>query len=170
MKRLTTAAGLLAACALALAGAGSAAGPQIDEFPVSFTLTSATCPLLPSGTTVEGSGTEKSITNVRTDRNGATTVMNTTHAFGTATDQAGNSYVFNYSNSFSVSNTGPTDPVFSGRMVDSFSLAGPGPATLHNGFAAGFTTDFETFSSFEEQSSRGDPIDFATGESHCDPL
>jgi hypothetical protein len=96
-----------------LAGAGSAAGPALDEFPVSFTLTSATCPLLPSGTTIEGSGTEKSITNVRTDRNGRTTIMNTTHAFGTATDQAGNSYVFNYSNSFSVSNTGPTDPVAS---------------------------------------------------------
>ena len=170
MKRLTITVGALVASALAFAASTAVAGSTVDEFPVSFVLSSATCPNLPPGTTVEGTGSEKSITNVRTDRNGVTTVMNTTHSFGKATDQAGNQYVFNYSNSFSVSNTGPTDPVFTGGMVDSFSLAGSGPARLTNGFQAGFTTDFGALFAFEELNSRGDPIDFATGEAICDPL
>jgi hypothetical protein len=58
-------------------------------------------------------------------------------------------------------------------MVDSFSLAGSGPAHLNNGFRAEFTLDFSTgvpVASFVELSSRGDPLDFATGESRCDPL
>jgi hypothetical protein len=162
--------GALVVSVLAFAASTAAAGVTVDEFPVSFVLTSATCPNLPTGTTVVGTGSEKSITNVLTDRNGATTVMNTSHAQGTATDQAGNTYVFNYSNSFSVSNTGPTDPVFAGRMVDSFSLAGSGPAKLSNGFQATFTTDFDTLFALEELNSRGDPIDFASGEELCDPL
>jgi hypothetical protein len=169
VKRLTIALGVVV-FALAFAVGTATAGATVDEFPVGFVLTSETCPNLPPGTTVEGTGSEKSITNTRTDRNGVTTVINTTHAFGTATDQAGNSYVFNYANSFNVSNTGPTDPVFTGRMVDSFSLAGRGPARLTNGFQAGITTDLATFFTFEELNSRGDPIDFATGEELCDPL
>ncbi len=169
MRRITTAAGLLAACALALTGTATADAPTVEQFPVGFVLTSDTCPNLPQGTTITGTGTEKSITSSRIDRNGVTTLMNTTHAFGTATDQDGNSYVFNYSNSFRVA-MGPSDPAFTGTMVDSFSLAGQGPAKLNNGFVAGITTDFETFFAFEEQSSHGDPIDFATGASLCDPL
>ena len=55
-------------------------------------------------------------------------------------------------------------------MVDSFSLAGNGPAKLQNGFQAGFTTDFETLFAFDELNSRGDPIDFTTGTAICDPL
>ena len=169
MKRLAMTVGALTASALAFAAANAAAGATIDEFPVSFTLTAASCPNLPAGTTVEGTGWEKSITT-ETERNRVTTVTNTSHAFGTATDQAGNRYVWNYSNSFGVSNTGPADPVFSGRMVDSFSLAGNGPAKLQNGFQAGFTTDFETLFAFDELNSRGDPIDFTTGTAICDPL
>ena len=170
MKRLAMTVGALTVSALAFAAANAAAGATIDEFPVSFTLTAASCPNLPAGTTVEGTGWEKSITNTRTDQKGVMTVTNTSHAFGTATDQAGNRYVWNYSNSFGVSNTGTADPVFSGRMVDSFSLAGSGPAKLQNGFQAGFTTDFQTLFAFDELNSRGDPIDFTTGAAICDPL
>ena len=161
--------GALVVSALALTAGTAAGGATVDEFPVSFVLSSATCPNLPPGTTVEGTGTEKSITNTRTDANGVTTIINTTHAFGTATDQAGNGYVFNYSNSFNVSDTGPGS-AFSGRMVDSFSLAGGGPARLSNGFQAAITTDFVTFFEFQELNSRGDPIDFGSGEELCDPL
>ena len=170
MKRLTLTMGALVVSLLAFGASTASAGAIVDEFPVTFVLTSATCPNLPTGTTVVGTGSEKSITNVLTDRNGATTVMNTSHAHGTATDQAGNTYVFNYSNSFSVSNTGPTDSVFTGRMVDSFSLSGNGPAKLQNGFQAEMATDFTTFFTFHELNSRGDPIDFDTGEELCDPL
>ncbi len=144
-------------------------GATIDRFPVSFSLSSTTCSNLPSGTTVNGSGPEKSITNERT-RQGVTTTINTTHAHGRATDQDGNSYVFNYSNHFKVSNTTADPDVFSGKMVDSFSLAGHGPARLHNGFLARFTTDFTTFFNLDPIHSRGDPISFPDGAAHCDPL
>jgi hypothetical protein len=149
--------------------AGNGRGASIEKFPVSFVLSSATCSNLPSGTTVSGSGPEKSITNTRTHQ-GVTTTINTTHAHGRATDQNGNSYVFNYSNHFKAANTSADPEVFSGKMVDSFTLAGPGPAKLHNGFLARFTTDFTTFFSFEPIHSRGDPISFPDGAAHCDPL
>jgi hypothetical protein len=171
VKRLATLA--VAAVALVLGGASALAadgGATIDEFPVSFVMTSATCPNLPAGATINGEGTMKSITTTKTDQDGVTTVHNASHAQGTATDHAGNTYVFNYENHFRVSPSAENPGVFSGRMTDSFALAGNGPARLHNGFQAVFTTDFTTFATFEELSSRGDPLDFATGEARCDPL
>jgi hypothetical protein len=171
MKRLA----VLAAAVMALlmsAGTAVAAngGATIETIPVTFApLSSETCPNLPAGTSITWSGTEKSITRTRTDRNGVTTIGNTTHAHGFATDQAGNSFAFNYSNEFRISNTVGNPGLFSGIMTDSFSLAGRGPARLHNGFVAVFTTDFASFS-FQPLHSRGDPIDFGTGAAHCDPL
>lgn len=166
MLVLATAAGALGVTS-ALAANG---GATIEEFPVSFAMSAATCPNLPAGTVIEGTGTMKSITTTRTDKAGVTTIQNASHAQGTATDQAGNSYVFEYENNFRLSNSAAEPGVFSGRMTDSFSLAGPGPAKLHNGFQAIFTTDFATFATFEELNSRGDPLDFATGAAVCDPL
>ena len=148
----------------------AAAGASVETFPVSFELSSATCSLLPSGTTITGEGTEISVTNVRTDRDGVTTIANSTHASGTATDQSGNTYVFSYSNEFRVTNSTDDPGTFSGFMSDHFSLAGSGPARLNNGFTANITTDFASFFDFEELNSRGDPLDFATGVAHCDPL
>ena len=144
-------------------------GASKETNPVSFVLSSAGCANLPAGTTVNGTGVEKSITTTRTGRDGVTTIGNSTHAYGTATDQNGNTYVFNYSNEFRVSNTVADPGTFTGVMTDSFSLAGRGPARLTNGFLAVFTTDFATFS-FQPTHSRGDPIDFTTGSAHCDPL
>jgi hypothetical protein len=77
---------------------------------------------------------------VRTHDNGVTTVANVTHEHGTATDQDSNTYVFNYNNEFRVSNTVAHRGVFSGLMIDTFSLAGHGPARLNNGFVAKVTT------------------------------
>jgi hypothetical protein len=170
VKRLVTT--LLAAAGLALGGTSALAadgGATIEEFPVSFVITSATCSNLAAGTTINGAGTMTSITLMNTDKDGVTTVHNTSHASGTATDQAGNTYHFNYANNYRISNSAATPGVFSGRMTDSFSLAGDGPAHLNNGFQAIFTTDGAT-NSFEPLNSRGDPIDFATATAHCDPL
>jgi hypothetical protein len=166
--------GLVAAAIAVVAlmlGPGSAiAAPTIVTEPQGFVLSSSTCPNLPPGTTLTGDGTRKSITSERTDRNGVTTVMDTTHTRGTATDQDGNAYVFLYSNEFRVSNT-PTDPgTFTGLMTDHFTAAGPGPARLSNGFTATFTTDFATFFLFDPIRAFGDPIGFPNGEAHCDPL
>jgi hypothetical protein len=163
---------VIAVGSLVFAGATAAAansGANVETSSVSFVVTSADCSNLPPGTTVTGTGTEKSITVIRTDRNGVTTIINSTHAFGTATDQAGNTYVFDYNNEFRVSDSTATPGVFSGLMSDHFSLAGPGPAHLVNGFLARINTDFSTFT-FDPLNSRGDPIDFATGAAHCDPL
>ena len=89
-----------------------------------FVLTSATCPYLPSGTTITGSGPKTSITTTHTDADGVTKLVNHTHAHGNATDQDGNVYVFNYSNTLRVSNTAANPGVFSGHDTDAFSLAG----------------------------------------------
>jgi hypothetical protein len=157
--------GLSATAAVAADG-----GATVETFPVSFVISSATCPNLAAGTTVTGSGTEKSITTTRTDRTGVTTIVNSTHGQGTATDQAGNGYVWDYSNEFRVSNSTADRGVFSGLMSDHFSLSGSGPAKLSNGFVATITTDFATFFTFDPINSRGDPIDFSIGAAHCDPL
>ena len=153
-------------------GVGSAvARPTVETSTATFTLSSATCSNLPSGTTISGTGAERSITTTRTDGSGVTTIMNTTHTHGTATDQNLNVYVFDYSNEFGVSNTVATPDLFSGLMTDHFSLSGSGPATLNNGFVARFTatSGFSSFS-FQPIHSHGDPISFPEGAAHCDPL
>jgi hypothetical protein len=143
-------------------------GATVETFPVSFVLTSGTCSNLPSGTELTGSGTAKSITTTGTDRDGVVTVVNSTHAHGTATDQDGNTYVFNYSNEFRATLDGG---VYSGLMTDAFALSGRGPAQLNNGFVGHFVSDFSSFFTVPDViSSYGDPLDFVTGEVHCDPL
>jgi hypothetical protein len=170
LKRFAIAVASVAAVALAsgtaLAGGG---GATTETFPVSFTITSAQCSYLPAGATVTGSGTETSITNVKTNAAGVTRVHNTSHATGTGTDQDGNTYVFNYSNDFTVSDAGSPGQ-FTGGMEDHFSLSGNGPATLSNGFRATVNTDFTTYFTLTPLRTRGDPIDFATITAHCDPL
>jgi hypothetical protein len=173
MKRLAVAGAIAAVLASTVAVApafAASSGAAKDTSPVSFVLSATACPNLPAGTTVNGAGVEKSITRTRTSHDGVTTVANTTHAFGTAVDQDGNTYRFNYSNEFRVSNTLDDPATFSGKMTDSFSLAGAGPAKLHNGFLAVFTTDLGSSFAFQPIHSRGDPIDFTSGAAHCDPL
>jgi hypothetical protein len=170
LKRVLTA--LVAAVALVLSqGVAHAApgGATVESFPVSFVLTSEACSNLPAGTTIEGTGTEKSITRTKTNASGVTTVANTSIAHGTATDQDGNAYVFQYSNQFRVFNSTADPAVFTGLMNDHFSLSGRGPAKLSNGFTARITTDFEGFT-FDPIRAHGDPISFPEGIAHCDPL
>jgi hypothetical protein len=170
VKKLLTAV-VAVSLAVGMGSAVAAGGPPSKEtVSGDFVLTAAQCPNLPAGTTITGTGSGDSFTSVLVGNDGLVTIANTTHSHGTATDQAGNAYVFNYSNSFRVTNSAADPGVFSGQMTDSFVLAGNGPAHLNNGFTAVFTTDFETFFSFEELNSRGDPLDFTTGAAVCDPL
>jgi hypothetical protein len=172
MKSFAIAAGAVLALAFS-AGSAMAAdgGATVEYLSVSFApLNSDTCQYLPEGTSITWSGIEKSITRTRTSAAGITTVSNTSHASGFATDQDGNRYAFNYSNGFRLSNSADDPGVFNGTMTDSFSLAGQGPARLHNGFQASLSTDLATFFTFSNVHSRGDPIDFATVTAHCDPL
>jgi hypothetical protein len=165
-RSVVTAIGVVSFAVGSLAAASK--GATIQTFPVSFVLTSATCSNLPSGTVLTGSGTEKSITTTGTDRDGVVTVRNSTHAHGTATDQDGNTYVFNYSVAYRATLDGG---VYSGFISDAFMLAGSGPARLNNGFVGDFVSDFSTFFRAPNViSSHGDPLDFVTGDVHCDPL
>ena len=166
MRRLAVVAAILVTTLLVATPAQ--ASPLIETFDADFTLSSATCSNLPSGTTLEGFGTGISVTTERTNARGVTTIMNSTHIHGTSTDQAGNVYVFNYSNSFRVSNTIASPGVFSGMMTDHFSNSGSGPATLNNGFVANIQLA-PTFVVVPIHSF-GDPLSFPDGAPHCDPL
>ena len=76
--------------------------------------------------------------------------------------------MFNYSNEFRATLDGG---VYSGLMTDAFALAGQGPARLNNGFVGHFVSDFSSFFTVPDViSSYGDPLDFETGDVHCDPL
>ena len=77
----------------------------MERFPVSFVLSSDSCPNLPDATTIEGAGNETSTTRTKTNASGVTTIANTSIARGTASDQDGNTYVWLYSNTFRVSNS-----------------------------------------------------------------
>jgi hypothetical protein len=167
MRRLALVPAVLAMAVAFAIPAG--ASPLIDTFPVSFTIPSGQCSNLAAGTTLTGSGIEKSITKEKTAGD-ITTIINATHAHGTATDQDGNVYVFNYSNEFRVSNTAADPDTFSGLMTDHFSNSGRGPAKLNNGFVANITTDFTTFFTLVPISSFGDPLSFPDAAAHCDPL
>jgi hypothetical protein len=168
VKRLITA--TVAITALLLPGSALAKTKRkVETSPVTFTLKSDTCSNLPPGTTINGMGTMTSITWT-TKRHGDITVTNSSLALGTATDQAANQYTFLYSNQFQVSNTRARREVYSGPMIDVFTLQGAGPAKLSNDFLARFTTDFMKRQSFSPINSFGDPIDFKTGQAHCDPL
>ena len=137
---------------------------------VVFTLTWETCPNLSTGTTLNGSGIESSVTIERT-KGGVTTTINATHTHGTSTDQDGNVYVFDYSNEFRISNTVDDPETFTGLMTDHFSNSGSGPAKLNNGFVANVTfTSTPPFFIADPISSHGDPFDFANGTGLCDPL
>jgi hypothetical protein len=183
MKRLVlaVAVAVVGITTIGVAPASAHAGDTTtNTFPVSFVMSSATCANLPAGTTINGTGIEKSTTTTRTGRDGVTTVKNSTRADGTAVDQDGNTYRFIYINKFRVNNTVAAPGTFTGRMTDVFKLSTAkseesddddhGQAILSNGFLANITTDLAAFFSFDPIRSNGDPIDFITGAAHCDPL
>jgi hypothetical protein len=172
MKRLATIAAIAMTLMLALPVAAAKGEIVRETIPMTFApLNSDTCQFLPDGTEISWSGTGMSTTRTSTDASGVTTIRNVTHANGVATDADGNSFRFNYANSFRFSNSVAEPGIFSGRMVDAFSLSGAGGIGLDNGFVAIVTTDFATFS-WDVITARGDPISFAAGpvEAHCDPL
>jgi hypothetical protein len=175
--RLTAA--LLALFALAF-GAGTAPaasdGALVEDEPAAFTMSSTAtngfapgCEFLPDGVEISWEGTLRSVTVVRVEQDGAVTVQNQSSASGKATDQAGNTYAFSYTNHFKVTETTPGSGVFTGKMTDHFSLAG-NHVKLNNGFTATFTTNFVDLFTFDPSRSFGSPLDFDTGLPLCDPL
>jgi hypothetical protein len=172
-KRLVVLAAALFGTCWAAGSAGAGVGGPPTESTVSFVngagLSNATCQFVPAGTTISWTGPETAHTIVRTNASGITTVQIVSHASGKATDNHGNTYAFDYSNAFRVSNSLADPGTFTGTMTDHFSLAGPA-LHLSNGFIAGLTTNLDDVFVFDPINSRGDPIDFSNGSAHCDPL
>jgi hypothetical protein len=167
MLRLVLSAVAILALAVPASAPAQRTERKTETSPVTFEITSAACPNLPAGTTINGQGTLTSVTWTTKGR-GVTAVTNSSLAPGTATDQAGNQYTFLYSNQFTVSNTRKKPKVFTGGMIDLFTL--DGPAKLSNGFLAAYRTDFKGHDRLRPINAFGDPIDFATITPHCDPL
>ena len=155
----------MAVASCLVAGSASATKPSSET--VSFaTLTHASCSFVPAGTEIGWTGPETSHEVDHLNQDGTVTISVVSHASGTATDNHGNSYAFDYSNAFRVSNSVGDPGTFTGTMTDHFSLAGPN-LQLSNGFMA----NVELFPVFHADfvNVRGDPID-ANGNAHCDPL
>jgi hypothetical protein len=95
----------------------------------------------------------------------------TSQASGSATDNLGNEYRFHYANVFNAQNSVLEPAIFNGTMVDQFSLSGPGPANLTNGFR-GTTYEDTSEGTFliTPQWVHGDPITFPVVNARCDPL
>jgi len=147
----------------------NANGAVTTQSPVTFTITTAQCPSLPAGTVLQGSGELRNIVNTHSSR-GITRQTTTAHASGTATDQAGNTYVWVYANQLNETNTPPSLDWY-GTMIDHFSLAGSGPAHINANFVADSHHDTAySFFYLTPRSVVGDPIDFGTVTAHCDPL
>ena len=139
MRRI---AGVLTATTLVLGVVvASAQAGVVTVEPVTWQLSSTSCSELPPGTTVNGSGTLRTV-----DTSTASREIIIAHAKGTATDQNGNTYHWIYSNEVNA-----TASIV--RIVDHFSLSGPGPARLSNGFVAVFRGDV-----LDLIHARGDPL------------
>ena len=91
----------------------------------------------------------------------------TSHAYGTAVDQLGNTYAWSYSAQQNATSSDGQN--WAGSFVDHFSLTGNGPVHIVAGFVGSVTYSAITFT-ITPSNVIGDPIDFATLSPHCDPL
>jgi hypothetical protein len=86
---------------------------------------------------------------------------------GTATDNLGGRYVFNYTNNLRQPTTFPGDF----KVSDHFNLVGNGPANkVHTFFVLKIHFTSPTDFSVLILNTHGDPLSFETGEAICDPL
>jgi hypothetical protein len=160
--------GVVAVASCVLAGTAGAGPGKPGSGDVSFaTLTHASCPFVPAGTTIDWTGPETSHEVDHPNADGSVTMLVVSHASGTATDNHGNSYAFDYSNAFRVTSS-DGGVTASGTMTDHFSLAGPA-LHLSNGFIADVTFGPGTAFHADFINVRGDPIG-SDGTAHCDPL
>lgn len=155
----------VAADAANAARKAAAAGP--NSFPVAFTITSSQCSSVPAGADVQATGFQTNISN-RHATGGVLRDIVTSHAYGTATDPLGNTYVWSYS--FQQNTTSSDGQNWAGRAVDHFSLTGNGPVHIVAGFTGSITLVGSTITSITPSNVIGDPIGFDDLSAHCDPL
>jgi len=149
----------------AYAARKAAANP--NSHPVAFTITSSQCSSVPAGANVvQGNGLQTDIARVQVT-GGVMREIITSHAYGTAIDQLGNTYVWSYSAQQNATSSDGQN--WAGSFVDHFSLTGNGPVHIVAGFVGSVTYSATTFT-ITPSTVIGDPIDFATLSAHCDPL
>jgi hypothetical protein len=169
LKRTIATAALVAVMAAmsATAALGHPAGAPTGEVTqVEWTLPAGQCKLLPRSLKLTGKGTSRKYTTIGTDGSYTEVVF----VNGTARDNRGGKYKFDYSNTFT---TQTTVVPYTGLVTDYFSLKGKGAANgLHSAFLANFTLTSEDplVFSIDPIFATGDPISFPDGTPHCDPL
>ena len=87
---------LLSAVAADAAHAARKAAANPNSHPVTFTITSSQCSGVPVGANVQGNGFQTDISRVHVTGSVLREIV-TSHAYGTAVDQLGNTYVWSYS-------------------------------------------------------------------------
>ena len=107
------------------AAAAPAAGHQVINETVSFTIPADQCPKLPAGLSVDGTGERHMVVNTHTKADGSTEVRTNDLVTGVATDSNGGAHKFVYHNSSTL--TIPPSGDYSISMNDIFVLSGPGP-------------------------------------------
>jgi len=145
--------------ALSLVATTPAGGPANQGTPITATLSGANCSQLAPDVVVTLTGTERT----STDASGKLhTIIS-----GTATDNLGGRYVFNYSNNLRQPTTFPGDFMVS----DHFNLVGSGPANkVHTFFVLRIHFTSPTDFSVLILKTQNKPLSFETGEEICDPL
>jgi len=137
-----------------------------NSFPVVFTITSSQCSSVPAGADVRGNGLQTNIVNVHVTGSVIREIV-TSHAYGTAVDQLGNTYAWSYSAQQNATSSDGQN--WAGSFVDHFSLAGSGPVHIVAGFVGNVRFNATTFA-ITPSTVIGDPIGFDDLSPHCDPL
>ena len=120
------------------------------------------CSQLPDGLVVSGTADLYVVTTVRVDRNGVTHVNINSIAIGTATDNEGGVYRFNYSSHRS-EEVPPGESNIQVKWTDHFNLVGAGRTIqVHTGFVLRGTINGSDFE-MNFINTYGDPF-------KCDPL
>ena len=139
----------------------ASAQATLSRSTVSFTL--AGCTQLPPGLIITGSGESLIVASTRIDKDGNTVVERHNVVTGTATDNSGGTYIFNYASNATMTTPPGVFPItFSG--TDHFNLLGHGKGNqMQVGFNADLTVTGPNTFIFSPVSVRGNPFS-------CDPI
>jgi hypothetical protein len=136
--------------------ASASAQATLFRSPLSFTLTG--CTQLPAGLVITGSGESLLVISTRTDKDGNTVVERNNVVTGTATDNNGGSYIFNYANHTTMTMPPSVFP-FTMSLTDHFNLLGQGQGNqLQVGFRADATVIGPNTFIISPINLRGDPM------------
>lgn len=162
-KRLIALFALVSVAGLTFMPASASAETFREHFSVPFTIPyDGPCAQLPDGLVVSGTADLYVVTVVRVDKNGVSHVNINSRSTGTAIDNQGGTYRFNYSSHMSQEFPPGEYPV-QVKWTDHFNLVGAGRTLqVHTGFVLRGTI---TESGFEMNyiNTYGDPF-------KCDPL